>query len=145
MFGWFKKGDVMIEIPSNTYSYGDTVEGNVTLKLKKPLDARGFKVRIYAKRRTKSMKPGNNRTEYTNVFDSVQILDSNKNFGTEEKTYSFKIKLPKNFVHNQVTSSIIKSVQLLSGNTERTYWYLQAYLDIPMGIDVSTTIPLNVN
>jgi hypothetical protein len=153
MFG-FGKGKIDLELSSYNYSAGDTIEGTATLKLNKPFKARGMKVRFYGERFTSNrstVRLGNNTQANRNtvdfVFDFTQPLDGAKEY-SGESTYKFKIKIPKNLQTDPTLpgagGAIVKTLQMFSNQSSRVDWYVKAFLDIPLGIDVSKTVQINI-
>jgi len=43
---WFKKGKIAILLNKSTFSPGETIEGTLRIKLKKPVFANGLKVSL---------------------------------------------------------------------------------------------------
>jgi hypothetical protein len=83
------------------------------------------------------------------IYDFKQPLDKPKEYMPGQPlTYKFQIKIPAN-VLNQASidgalGKVVKAAQFLQGTTTRIRWYLRANLDVPMAIDVSKKINLNI-
>lgn len=147
MFG-FGKGKIDIKINKYNFSPGETIEGTITLKLKKPLKAKGVKIRLVGEKKITERRGTSTAYRTINIFDFDQPLDGEKEYSTEEISYPFKITIPRN-VSDQtmpegMLGNIAKIAQAVSGASSRIKWYLKAYLDIPMGFDVSKKVQINV-
>ncbi|MBM3233818.1 hypothetical protein FJZ19_01860 [Candidatus Pacearchaeota archaeon] len=155
MFWPFGKGSVDIQLDKYDFSPGDTVSGKAVFTLKKVVHARGAKVRLIGvKKETKIGGSAlfNSKTNVNKsmgyVFDFVQPLSGEKDY-SGNFTYNFKIKIPKNVLTQSdigegIAGTIIKSAQILSGVSSQIKWYVVAFLDVPMGIDVSKKVQINV-
>lgn len=63
-------------------------------------------------------------------------LDGEKEYVDGE--YTFQIKIPKNFTSTYAPPGTVGSVlQMVTGTSQRINWYVKAYLDIQMGLNVS--------
>ena len=146
MFG-FGKGKIDIQLNKYDFTPGETIEGTVTLKLKKPLQSKGVKIRLYGEKKVREMRGTSTSTRYMKIYDFEQYLDREKEYPTEELKYPFKITIPRN-VEQQMPSGMLGNVakiaQTVSGATSRIKWYIKANLDIKMGFDVSKKVQINV-
>ncbi len=152
MFG-FGKGKIEINLPSYNYSPGDTIDGTVILKLNAPIKAKGIKIRILGNRKSSNIKssavPSSaNRTNNSIVYDFTQPLDGEIEY-SGESSYNFKIKIPKNVltepnIREGIMGTLVKSAQILSGYNVTIDWHLITFLDIPMGLDVSKKVQINI-
>jgi len=148
MFGFGKK-EIEITLEKFNFSIGETVRGKIFLKLKKPTRAKALKVGLIGERLTKNTRiQGTNvssqqKKEY--VFNFEMPLDGEKEYSQGE--YNFEIKIPTNLsqtLPGGLAGDVLKTIQTLAGNQSNVYWYIIAKLDIPMGIDVSNKIQINI-
>jgi len=149
MFGFGKK-EIEIFLEKYNYSLGENIGGKISLKLNKPTKAKALKVGLIGERlitetgRTTDGKiSSHQRKEY--VFNFEMPLDGEKEYSQGE--YNFEIKIPTNISQNLpggLAGDLLKTVQILAGNKSNVYWYIIAKLDIPMGIDVSNRIQINI-
>jgi hypothetical protein len=167
MFG-FGKGKIEIKLEKFNYSFGETIKGNVILKLKKVIPARELAVRFWGETiirtaNTQATIQTNSRLSHSNsaanrsnmqvshvpIFDFKLPLDGEKEYSTEQIEYPFEIKIPSNLVTQEsmpdgALGKIAKIAQAMSKTREATYWYIEATLNIPKGIDVAKKIQVNV-
>ncbi|MEM5778035.1 MAG: hypothetical protein QXD43_04375 [Candidatus Aenigmatarchaeota archaeon] len=150
MFGFNKKQiDVFIE--KFNFSPGEVIKGKVILNLNKPIHAKALKVGLRGEKivDTTTITPSkvNVRHDKACIFNFEMPLEGEKDFLKGE--YDFEIKVPTNLSQNiQLPSGVIgdflKSLYTLANAGARFEWYIIAYLDIPMGIDVSKKVQVNI-
>ena len=163
VFGLFEKGKMEIQLEKLSFSFGDTIKGKVTMKLNKPIKARGMNVSLYAIEKTSNMgtsmslgsgisfRAGSRtapRTQEVRIFDFKLPFDSEKEYGTQPYEYNFEIKIP---MMNQraatpqgIVGDAVRIMSLLSSRSSVVSWWLDANLDIAMGFDVSKKVQLNI-
>ncbi len=138
------KGRIDISIRKAGYARGETIAGNVTLTLKKPVRAKELTISLIGQYETTQTTPRvgifpggkmGERTEYTDFKTTTktvricafkQPLDGESEYG-REREYPFEIKTQADIS----TSPIIK-------------WYLLAKLDIPRGPDISKEVGITI-
>lgn len=152
MFG-FGKGKIEIKINKFNFSPGETLEGTVTLKLKKPIRAKKLTISLIGERKDTQayMSSGSRRSSSSTVrmFDFQQPLDGEKEYSIQPVEYSFKIKIPPGILSQQAMpkgaiGTAVKAMQLVSGKITSIKWYLLADLDIPKGFDVTKKVQINI-
>ncbi len=148
MFGFGKK-EIEITLEKFNFSTGETVRGKIFLKLKKPTMAKALKVGLIGEKLIKNTRiQGSNvssqqKKEY--LFNFEMPLDGEKEYSQGE--YNFEIKIPTNLsqtLPGGLAGDAVKTIQTLAGNQSNVYWYIIVKLDIPMGIDVSNKIQINI-
>jgi len=148
MFGFGKK-QIEVIIEKYNFSPGESIKGIIKLALNKPTHAKALKVGLIGERLTNTTRVQSGtvrpeqRKEY--VFNFEMPLDGEKEYSQGE--YNFEIKIPTNISQNLpggLAGDLLKTVQILAGNKSNIYWYVIAKLDIPMGIDVSNRIQINI-
>ncbi len=154
MFG-FGKGKIGISISKYNFSPGDTIEGAISLNVKKPTKAKAVTIRLVGQQkttRTTNMPNTTNnfgamqqqmRTAY--IYDFKQPLDGEKDYNGDYN-YNFQIKIPQNILGgmNSMLDSVAKSLQAFSRQYSQVKWYLIASLDIPWGVDISKKLQVNI-
>ncbi len=149
----FGKGKIEILVDKYNFSPGDTINGKVVLKLKKPQKAKSLKIVFIGEKTTYETEYTNNHprssTHTHRIYDFTQPLDGEKEYSTTETTYNFKIKISTNILERSIQESplantIIKSLQILSNQNAQISWYLIAFLEIPLGIDVTKKLQINI-
>jgi len=149
MFGFGqKKIDVILE--KFNFSPGDTIKGKVILKLGKPTNAKQLKVGLRGERISRNMARTSQGTtphaEKNYIFNFEMPLDQEKEYNEGE--YQFEIKVPMNLSNATMPGGaigdLLKGVEILANAESRVNWYVIAYLDVPMGIDISKKVQVNI-
>lgn len=146
VFGFFE-GSIELKPERTNYRFGETISGKLNLKLKKQKDARQLRVRLEAVRiqRTYGKKSSSNKTF---LFSTDAIIDGEKTYLPPGQEYEFKIQAPqRNTLPPELEGTLgtaIKTMQLLSGASVQTRWYLTATLDIPKGVDINKSMEISV-
>ncbi|MFH1751548.1 MAG: hypothetical protein ABH821_01255 [archaeon] len=149
----FFEGSIELSLPKSNLAFGETIEGNLKLKLKKEKQARQLKVSIIAEKQVRQYsgvigtgKSSGSRNE--KLFTVDVILDSEKTFPSGEKNYSFKLQVPfENSIPKDATGTLgtaVKGLQMLSGQTSQIKWFVEGVLDVPKGKDISKRIQVSV-
>lgn len=141
----FGKGRIEIFLDKYNYLLGETISGRMTLKLKKPVRARGLKVALIGEQKTTQSsgfvgvaagKGYRSSTESQRIYNFEIPLDGEKEYVGGD--YTFQIKIPENLPQPMLPPGTVGTVlQMVTGTSQRINWYVRAYLDIPMGLDVS--------
>ena len=147
MFG-FGKGKIEIQIPQFNFYPGETIEGNVFLKVKKQIKAKAVTIKLIGINKTTKLNQNQQLKSASNyVYYFKQSLDGEKEY-SGESSYNFKIKIPQNILappkFGTAFGTLIKSAQILTGQSSQIKWYLIASLEIPWGIDISKKIQINI-
>lgn len=142
----FGIGEGKIEITTEKPSYmqGELLKGKVKLELNSAKKARQLRVQFYGERRTGSGK--SSRMEKT--FLQELVLDGEKEYPAGARDYDFQFQLPTipKLAQSQGSGIIDVAVNMLASFADpfsSTKWYLDASLDVPMGIDVNKKQLLN--
>lgn len=147
VFGLFEAGKIDILLDKTNFSFGEEINGKVTLSLKKPIKARALKVIIFSettstKLTTKGMKKSTSRS-----FEFVNTLDGEKEYPQSPLEYEFKLKVPaaqNNNIPQGTMGEVTKAISFLSTKNQTSKWFIEAKLDIPGGFDVHKKIQINV-
>lgn len=148
IFG-FQKGKIDIKLSKFNYSSGETIEGVVELKLKKPISAKELSITIIGEQKVSQMTHQGSSSRTTRVFDFKQPLDGEKEYSADQPlNYPFQIKLPDNILSSQGQlegglGTVIKAAQIISGTRSRISWYLIARLEVS-GFDVNKKVQVNI-
>lgn len=149
------KGSIEVFLSKYSYLPGETIEGKINVKLKKPIHARGLKVELTGEQTLTTRSGGGilasgtsreTRTEKSQIYHFEIPLDGEKDYYEEE--YAFQIKIPddlKNVALGHVNlpectvGTVLKTIQAFSGTSQNVAvsWHVRAYLDIPRSLDVS--------
>ena len=149
MFG-FGKGNLEIQINKLNFSPGETIDGNVLLKLNKPVKAKELSIRFYGDERVPRMThKGRPSTKTIIVYEFKQSLDGEKKYpANEELIYPFKIKIPPNVPRqtapHDAIGTVLQTAQLLSG-ARGVCWYLVSNLNIPWAFDIDKKVQITIS
>lgn len=145
MFGLFSKGKIEISLQKYEFSPEEIIEGTLTLKMKKPVEARALNIGLIGKRKTVRRDHQGRRTvRWDKIFDFKKPIDKAKTYdGTKE--YTFQIKVPKDITSKPkgVIGSLLKSAELLSGQRTQIKWFVTANLD-KKGLDISKKVQIRI-
>jgi len=158
----FGKGKINIAIQRTGYAPGDTVSGNVTLTLKKPVRARGVSISLIGEQKNTRVggMPGSKdmstTTQRIRIYDFKQQLDSEKEY-SQGQEYRFEIKIPADILSTKPQMpelggklgqglKIAQAAAAMTGAIplQQTKWYLLAKLDIPGGMDIKKTADITI-
>ncbi len=141
------KGSIEIVPEKYSYSSGETIKGNLSLKLKKPVESTKLVVGLKCERveKTYSADSKSSQSKKVPLFDFNQPLEGKKNYSPSEYNYDFSIKIPQNVSQKLegVAGTLVKSAQILMGKNSSTKWYLYAELKCK-GINLSKKIQINI-
>src|SRR3989344_8742198 len=147
--GLFNFGIGGIELKLEKYEFvpGEVIKGHVSLKLKKPIKARKLGIALFGMRETRQLCAGSGRSYSQDyVFNFEKPLDGEKEYLQGE--YDFELKIPANVLEGSYGSgalaTVAKAAQFLGGALTNTKWFVEASLDIPMGLDVRKKIQINI-
>jgi len=150
VFG-FGKGKIEVILEKYNFSPGESIKGRISLKLKKPIEAKALKVGLVGEKATTEFGKTSGRgmstsQSKTHFYDFEMPLDGKKEY--LEGEYNFEIKIPANVLQTPspggAVGDIVKGIQLLSGKDVRISWHVIAKLDIPSGIDVTKKVQVNI-
>ena len=152
VFG-FGEGSISLQLNKTNFAFGETVEGTLSLKLKKPKQARQLRVSIVAEKQItqygRTSRGGISRDSAQNIlFSTDVILDGEKLYSPPGKDYPFKIQVPQKSVIPTAPEgnlgTALKAVQFLSGQMSQIKWYIVGTLDIPKAIDIKKAVQISV-
>jgi len=152
MFG-FGVGKIDVKLNKFNFKPGDTIEGTVSLTIKKNSKANGVKV-AFVGTETSSYRGANgrNQTSTKTICNVEQELDSEREYEATQmpRDYPFKIVIPSDALRgtstgNQTADQVVGVFNMLSKSRKRTKWSIKTKLDIPMGLDVAKEIQINLN
>lgn len=149
MFG-FGKGTIDVVLDKYNYSPGEKIRGKAVLKLKKPIKARGIVAVFAGEKSTTQKNAATSRTETREDFIHrfEMKLDGEKEY--TEGEYSFEIAVPKDILQRGAVpesglGKAFQFMQVMSGSLSRITWYVEVFLDIPMGFDVRKRVQVNIS
>jgi hypothetical protein len=147
-FGFLSKGKMELKIEKFNFSHGETINGTVTMQLKKPILAKGVFVKIFSETTTTRRTGNGIQTNTSRTFEFAQLLDGEKEYSTQPFNYDFQIKVPAQEnarAPDGALGTALKAAKFISGvGNASTKWFLEAYLDIPKGFDLNKKVQINV-
>jgi hypothetical protein len=144
------KGKIEIIPEKTSYNFGETITGNINVKLKKPIQSKNLRLRLYAERTSIRITRNNEgRNERNNqkdiIFDFTQDIEKAKEYSPGEYNFPFKINLPKQVLGlNGIINNVNKVFGSLNQNSSYVKGYISANLDAGI-IDVNKRIEINVS
>ena len=143
----FGIGGIELKLEKYEFAPGEAIKGHVSLKLKKPIKARKVKIALLGLQETHQLRSGPGpRRESNYIFNFEKPLDGEKEYLQGE--YDFELKIPANVLEGPYGSSalatVAKTAQFLGGALTNIIWFVEASLDIPMGLDVRKKIQINI-
>jgi len=153
----FDKGKINISIQKTIYAPGDIISGNVSLTVKKPVNARELSVSLIGERKSTSVSFGqttSSNTQIIRVYDFKQQLDAEKEY-TQGGEYPFEIKIPADILGSKPQMpdlegpaaqgiKIVEEFAQMAGAFRPVQWYLLAKLDIPKGLDINKKVDISI-
>ncbi|MFH2106039.1 MAG: hypothetical protein ABII22_02165 [Candidatus Micrarchaeota archaeon] len=155
MFGFlgFGEGKIGITIKDPNVKKGSKIKGEVVLDLPKPKKANELRVEIRAERQVKrvEIKPGQTPTTTTDtevLYSFALTLDKEREYTS--KKYPFEIAVPKlNISPPAAIPGMGGAGSFMAGrigtpSATPVIWRLKAILDVPMSMDITKSIQINV-
>ncbi len=143
----FGKGEINIAIQKTNYAPGDTISGDVTLLLKKPVEVSEPSISLIGEQWVTSRekqsgwgiggysRSSSTQTKRERVYEFKQELDSEKEC-RHGRRYHFEIKIPTDILGERPQTPRAFSFPVK--------WYLLARLDIPGGLDISKKVDITI-
>ncbi len=145
------KGKIDLTLSKQNFMPGETITGNLILKLKKPILAKKLVVNLIGKKHVTQRMSGRrgvstNRRSIT-IYEFELALGKEKEYLKEQ--HPFEIKIPANILQGKQKSEgamgkAIEALKFLSGGNERIEWYVEAVLDIPKSLDVNKKVDITL-
>ncbi len=143
----FGIGGIELKLEGYEFAPGETIRGHASLKLKKPIKARKLRIALFGMQETRQLRAGSGRSYSQDcIFNFEKPLDGEKEYLAGE--YDFELKIPANVLEGPHGSgplgTLAKTAQFLGGQISNVKWFVEASLDIPMGLDVRKKIQINI-
>jgi hypothetical protein len=136
----FMKGKVQIDILRTSYKPGEKIQGTVRMNLDKPIKARGVVVGLKATRVEGSGK--HQRT--VTLYEFEKPLDMEREYRPQPYEYKFELDVPDLKLKVPNFTGFFGGILNALVRSNPVRWSLFAKLDIPMGIDISKTVRIDV-
>ncbi len=141
----FWKGKLELTLDKYTFAPGETITGNINLKLKKRQKARKMEVKLLGQEKTseryrRSDGSMGHRTHIHTICNISIPLDGEKEY--HKSDYKFEITIPPDVLDvgarpDGTLGTVLQAAEYLSGRRRNLVWKIIANLDIPWGFDVS--------
>ncbi len=142
----FGIGGIEVKLEKYEFAPGETIKGHVSLKLKKPIKARKVRIALLGLQENYQLRSGSGPRQSSNyIFNFEKPLDGKKEYLQGE--YDFELKIPANILEGPQFGKLgmlTKTVGLFRGQTSNVKWFVEASLDIPMGLDVRKKVQINI-
>jgi len=145
MFG-LGKGKIDLILEKTSYTHGEVVNGQIKMILKKPIQAKGVIVTLFAERVTTTMYNGSTQRKTQKVFEFSIPVDGEKLYEATQKDYTFQVQVPQESeikVEGKIGGAL-KAIQSLGNMMSPTKWFVEAKLDVPKGFDVHKKQQINI-
>jgi hypothetical protein len=143
----FRKGSIKIDMPQNTFALHEYINGDVILKLKKPVRARGLSVRLEGKEMvvTDGHTDGESRREWQIFCEETVPLGGDQLY--DSGRYEFTIEVPIEASRDLERTKgkaghLLKAAGGIVGTPGMVEWHLFARLDILTGADLTDKKPI---
>jgi len=140
-------GKITINLIKFDFTEGDTISGIINLKLKKPVEAKSLSIKLIGEKTNTNYSKTGSKSSTQNIFELVKQIDGEKMYMVGEQNYNFDLKIPMNIKQttgSQIADTLVKSMQILSGQNSKIDWYLIAYLDMK-GFNISKRVRIYIN
>lgn len=146
------KGKILLILPKNTYYPGETIKGEIKLKLNRLIKARSLEVTLIGEEIiTRDPRPfdrtDEEEIESRRICKETTIVDGQKEY--KEADYQFELTVPWDALEGPkvpegIARHLLTALEEISDTEKRRIWYLKVALDIPRGIDISKKYTINV-
>jgi hypothetical protein len=150
VFG-FGKGKIDLVLNRQNFMPGDTISGQIFLKLKEPTQADKMVVNFIGMKKVNkyisSTRGSSRRTQNVPIHEFELVLDREKKYLNEQ--YTFEIKIPANILQNEqqqggAMGTAMSALKFLSSGSERVEWYVEVKLDISGSFDVNKKVDITL-
>lgn len=133
------KGTIKIDCEKNTFDPGETIKGNIYLKIKKQTIGNKLTISLVADETTTYHDGDERRTEHDEVYRDDLVVEDKKSYSVGyEQTYDFALTIPAMNAPGKKVDGVMGAVfDALSVNRRKTKieWQLEARLDAE-GLDL---------
>ena len=133
------KGTIKIDCKKSTFDPGETIQGDIHLKIKKETKGNKLIISLVADETTIYHDGDEKRTEHDEVYRDELIIEDKMTYPAGyEKTYNFDITIPAMDAPGRQVDGVVGAVfDALSVNRRKTRieWQLEARLDAE-GLDL---------
>lgn len=158
MFG-FGVGDIQIELNKDHYKLGESVEGVIVLKLKKPLKATRLlatvQVTRHTRRRTSIGVGAKSEVRTSNFLDIPVEIDGEREYGAtgDAERFPFSVPLPQERPGQEAVDQLPElaksvlgaAVKMNMGGSTTYSSKVEARLDIPWAVDLTEEAKLQID
>ncbi|MFH0836071.1 MAG: hypothetical protein V1834_02805 [Candidatus Micrarchaeota archaeon] len=149
VFGLFE-GGIEVMTDQTNYKWGDKVTGKIRMKLKGPKKAKALELRFYGVKSggVKVSAKGVENSKDTQRIAEVRVpISGEQEYHQEEIPFEYQLPAqnPMGAMGSGAAATAMQAASLLTGGRGYSMkWFIEAHLDIPMSVDISKSIQLNV-
>lgn len=142
------KGQIEIILDKYQYYSGETINGKVKLRIKKPINSKELKIALIGRQKIKSRRMNVNQRNLTSEYKSVEIfnftmpLHKQKEDSMGEQEIDFQIKIPNNILNSQEPQTL--GFFSFSRRKFPIKWHLSADLEVPGINPYSKKVQINI-
>ncbi len=145
----FLKGSIKINMPINSFSYGENITGTFVLKTKKQIEGNRLYVSLIGKEKRTTYSGTQRSTHYEEICRFDQNIEGARSYsGGYRQTYSFNLPFPTVSTPQQVNSQlgqVVTAVGMFANiGTRSIVWEVKVVLDAK-GVDLSKSKKIYLN
>jgi len=143
------RGNVKVVLNKTSFAFGETIEGNLEINLKKPITTNYTEVVLRLQEKTTRFRNGKRETSYQTLHEDKVRLANEQSLTPGKILVPFKILIPPvDFpkFSNAGVAQAVKVVGMLMGTSAKFIWTVKGHVDVPSAIDMrSKRIRISVN
>lgn len=138
------KGSITITPERYSYTFGETINGTITLKLKKSVNSEKLVSGIKCNMIETSYSRNEKNTATRTIFDFNYPLENQRTYAPGEYSYNFSVNIPRDISNPEgIAGNIVKSIGFLIGKNSSFNWELYSELKCS-GVDLGKKIKINI-
>jgi hypothetical protein len=145
----FMRGSIKLLLPLRAFSGGTEIVGSFDLHTKKRIEGNRLIVSLIGTRVTKTHRDGKTESRTVEIYRDEVLVEEGREYaaGTKEK-YDFKLSTPSSesndFLQSTVGKGLSTALKLLSNQSTKLQWKLEARLDAK-GMDLVDSESISIN
>jgi hypothetical protein len=144
----YLRGSIKLSLPCTAFNPGDAITGSFELMTKKEIQGNKLLVSLIGSKTVHTHHGGKKRTRTEEVYRDEVVIEGEKNyFAGYTATYAFQVKAPNlqapDFLNSQVGQILGATIRLLSDQSSRITWKVEARLDAK-GVDLATSRAVSI-
>lgn len=148
-FFGFGRGKTKVILNKTSYLFGEKIQGNLEINLKKPITTNFTEVTLKLERRTTKLRDGKKDVDTDILHEDKVRLANEENLPAGLKTIPFEIQIPPVNLPAFMNSGLIQAagtIGMLLGTKVEFVWTVKGHVDVPKAIDMrSKKVYISVN